>query len=319
MSLFRGRRSGRRNEGYDYWITATELMSAVMLVFVLIALIAMLRARREEDARAEVQRACKEVQESADALMSCYRKLADSELASEALGRKLATCERQNEAIMSSANSCAAWSGKHAAVKAAIEAFLLQAKLPSQGVEAGVVRIDAEVLFATNSAQLKESGKTKLREVIPMYAKVLADPEVSGAVKRVLIVGKSSRIGNDLENMRMSVLRAMSVYEFITKEVAPTTLLPKEFLRMLTPAGRGELDAEGSEDTNLPKDRSVELQIEFNLPDVQVASPSEIRRRQARELECDDRIDNDSDGSSDCTDADCLNSESCGTDKGEPE
>ena len=277
MSLFGRRRAKRGGSGYDYWVTATELMSAVMLVFILLALIAMLRAKDEERALAAFQKDCESLRESIEVLQSCEKARDAAVAARDASQAALRQCEADRDARVSTEQACVRWLNDRDKVNRAVEDFLKKTKFNSE-VTAGVVRIPAEVLFETGSAVLSRDGKRTLRDLIPLYATAIMQASVRDAVKRVLIVGRSSKVGDDFVNMRLSVARAIAVYEFLVRGLPQNVRPVPEFLRLLTPAGRGELDATAGEGIDDPRDRTVDLQIEFNLPDPVSVAPRDLPR-----------------------------------------
>jgi outer membrane protein OmpA-like peptidoglycan-associated protein len=272
MSLFGHKRSSGRSDGYDYWITATELMSAVMLIFLLIGLVALLRAKDEEQeaaaCEAKLAICIEQTTECADAaleLASCRADLAVVTEERDSCEAAREGCRIELDALKSSTQECSKLQSQREEIDRAIRAFLKKMGLDVDGA-AGVVRIDAELLFETGSDLLKDQGRKKLNEIMPAYANAVMQPSVRGAVRRVLIEGHSSRVGGDVFNMRLSALRALAIYEHLRTRLPPFAD-KEEFLELLTPAGRGELDSKGGPDSDLQEDRSVELRIEFNLPD----------------------------------------------------
>jgi outer membrane protein OmpA-like peptidoglycan-associated protein len=272
MSLFGRKRAGSRGDSYDYWVTATELMSAVVLVFILIGMLALLRAKDEEQQSAACEgdlKVCNDKLGNAEQvkaqLAACQLASKESQDALVSCVASLAACQAEKDAILSSNQECSKLQNQRAEIDAAIRAFLKKMGLDVDGA-AGVVRIDAELLFETGSDLLKDQGRKKLDEIMPGYANAVMQPSVRGAVRRVLIEGHSSRVGGDVFNMRLSALRALAIYEHLRTRLPPFAD-KKEFLELLTPAGRGELDSKGGPDSDLQEDRSVELRIEFKLPD----------------------------------------------------
>lgn len=268
MNGLRNKRNGNAGDGYDYWITATELMSAVMLVFILLGLVAMLRAKDEESKRsgadtalAVAKREIAEVRRSAAAdLAQCRSEVGTM----ESCDADLKKCRGDYAALLSTNEACAKLGEKQRKIDDSIRSIAGALGVEME-VSSNSVRLDANLLFPTGSDSLSQEGETALLALIPKYAEVILMSEVKDSVRRVMIEGHSSRLGGDLLNMRLSTTRALRIYEYLTSKLPP---FPEreEFLKLLTPAGRGELDATGGPDSDLPSDRTVELRIEFFVP-----------------------------------------------------
>lgn len=108
--------------------------------------------------------------------------------------------------------------------------------------ETGDISIMDSVLFEQNDYQLKESGKGFLDTFIPIYSSVVfQSPETSHEVVRIVLEGHSSIEGAFDHNMRLSVLRANSVSQYVNE----ITFSNKEqFFGKLLVSGRGSLDAD---------------------------------------------------------------------------
>ena len=282
MSLFGRKRSAGRGEGYDYWITATELMSAVMLIFVLIGLVALLRAKDEEQETAACEgdlKICNDklgnAEVAARELAQCREGSGELKRALDECGVDLASCTQQRESCRQFNEQCSALGDSSRQINEALKSIGGSLDLDVD-TKSNTVRLDANLLFPSGSDSLSDEGKAALIALIPKYSAVILMPEVRGSVRRVMIEGHSSRIGSDLLNMRLSTMRALKIYEFLTAGVPP---FPEReaFLKLLTPAGRGELDAKGSPNSDLPEDRTVELRIEFFLPLPIATLPDPIR------------------------------------------
>lgn len=123
----------------------------------------------------------------------------------------------------------------------------------------GDISITDSVLFERNEFQLKETGKDFLNKFIPIYSDVIfTSPGAGDEVVRVVLEGHSSSEGDFNHNMRLSILRANSVFSFIS-------LMEFEykeyFLDKLLVSGRGAIDSnkEFADDA----DRKVLFRFQF--------------------------------------------------------
>ena len=123
----------------------------------------------------------------------------------------------------------------------------------------GDISILDSVLFEQDDYQLKDSGNAFLDRFIPIYSSVVFQtPETAQEVVRIVLEGHSSVEGEFNHNMRLSVLRANSVsqyvndFEFVNKD---------KFFDKLLVSGRGSLDADKSQINE--SDRKVMFRFQF--------------------------------------------------------
>ena len=127
--------------------------------------------------------------------------------------------------------------------------------------ETGDISIRDSILFEKGSTELKPAGKDFLRQFIPTYSGVIfSKPEFEKEINRVVIEGHTSSDGDDISNLKLSVLRSSSVSKFIFEEIKFPT---KNALReKILAAGRGEVEADKKSDN--PSDRKVIFRLRFS-------------------------------------------------------
>lgn len=127
----------------------------------------------------------------------------------------------------------------------------------------GDVSIPNAILFDEDSAELKPAGKQFLISFIPVYSKVIfSNDEFDQMITRVIIEGHTSSSGTELENMNLSLQRALSVSDYISSLNFSTR---SQFKYKILAAGRGELDANQKIDS--PVDRKVVFRFQMRPPD----------------------------------------------------
>jgi outer membrane protein OmpA-like peptidoglycan-associated protein len=123
----------------------------------------------------------------------------------------------------------------------------------------GDISILDSVLFEQNDYQLKDSGKTFLDTFIPIYSSVVfQSPETAQEVVRIVLEGHSSKEGAFDHNMRLSVLRANSVSQYVNLQNFSNK---DDFFQKLLVSGRGSLDADTSKVNE--SDRKVMFRFQF--------------------------------------------------------
>lgn len=123
----------------------------------------------------------------------------------------------------------------------------------------GDISILDSVLFEKNDYRLKRAGMEFLDTFIPIYSSaVFQSPETASEVVRVAVEGHSSSEGEFDHNMRLSVLRANSVSQYINGLAFDNK---QAFFNKLLVSGRGPLDSE--QDQVSEADRKVMFRFQF--------------------------------------------------------
>lgn len=126
--------------------------------------------------------------------------------------------------------------------------------------ETGDVSIQESILFAKGSTELKPEGKAFLRRFIPVYSSVIfSKPEFDKEISRVVIEGHTSSDGDDKTNLKLSLLRSSSVYNYIFYDMKFSTKAPLS--QKILAAGRGEIESDKKRDN--PGDRKVVFRFQF--------------------------------------------------------
>ena len=130
--------------------------------------------------------------------------------------------------------------------------------------QTGDISITDSILFDLNKSTLNEEGRNFLTRFVPIYSQVLFEKlpsEQSKQVSRIIVEGHTllSPTGQYAPNMQLSLNRAYAVAAFV--ESMPDFSHKDEFLKKLTPVGRGYLD---SKPYNHPEDRKVIFTFQFS-------------------------------------------------------
>jgi outer membrane protein OmpA-like peptidoglycan-associated protein len=285
MRMFGRPEKQKRGDSYDFWISATELMSGVVLMFVLFAVAAMAQSQRATQEAEAVQQRLRDCDQGLQAAVARSEGLAKSlESARASLAAAVAraseseqmaaSCEAAKEALVRQGNECLVLGNARLDVEKRLREFVRTQGLPADA-PAGVLPIPADILFENGSSDLLADGKAVLAVLVPRFAAlVVGDSVLRAAVHRVVVEGHSSKKGSEDFNMRLSTKRALAVDAFLRYELAPFPY-QDQFLALSLPAGRGEMDSTSAIEDD-PRDRRVDLRIEFALPSamVQPAAPT---------------------------------------------
>lgn len=123
----------------------------------------------------------------------------------------------------------------------------------------GEISLSEKLFFDSNKAELSANGKSLLLKFIPLYAEVIfKSDQRAEEVSYIIIEGHASSDGDFDHNMRLSVLRANSVSEFVQGLNFPNK---RRLMAKFIIAGRGSLDAHPTQ--SLADDRNVKFRFQF--------------------------------------------------------
>ena len=125
----------------------------------------------------------------------------------------------------------------------------------------GDISVTDSVLFAQNQAVLTPEGKLMLQKFIPQYSAAIygLDESQRKQIARIAIEGHTSREGIYMYNMTLSLERANAVVQFVND--MPEFKNKAGFLNMLTPVGRGFIEADRVAQA---ADRKVMFRFQFH-------------------------------------------------------
>ncbi|MCR5236990.1 MAG: OmpA family protein, partial [Lachnospiraceae bacterium] len=234
-------RQRRHDEETTYWLSYSDMMAGLLLVFVLIIAFTMLHAQMQYDEKqTELIGKEEELVVQADELekertiVSQQRTTLDEQVKmlnaqEEALaeqGEKIAiqeeTLREQHElldkleAIMSEQQQKLddIIGVRTELVEDLSKEFGNSDLKVSVDETTGGITFDASILFDYNKSVLKPSGKEFLAEFLPRYADVLLSPKYKDNISEILIEGHTDTEGNYLSNLELSQKRALAVAEY---------------------------------------------------------------------------------------------------------
>ena len=135
--------------------------------------------------------------------------------------------------------------------------------------QTGALILDANVMFDYDEAYLTEEGEQALRQVLPIYCKVLLNDDYKQYLAEILIDGYTDTDGDYGYNLELSQQRSLAVAQYLL-DIEDEFLSANEQLELrdyLTVNGHSMsnpiLDAQG----NVDKDASRRVEVKFRLKD----------------------------------------------------
>lgn len=294
-------RKKRKSEdsGFNVWRSYSDMMAGVLLLFVLLMCVTLFQAQKSyNDAMAEQEAKIKLQEEYTAKLLAQQTELdaqgllldeQDKELESkEMLLAQMAKELEEKEALLLAQQvdldektelltTQQARIDKIIGVKAEVVASLQQ-EFANNNVnvnidaQTGALTLDANVMFDVDEAELTEEGERALRQILPIYCKVLLQESHLPYLAEIIIDGYTDTDGNYGYNLYLSQQRSLAVAQFLIDN-------QWEFLnegeianleQYLTVNGHSEaspiLDANGEVD----KAASRRVEVKFRLKDDQM-------------------------------------------------
>ena len=290
------RRRRKHDEETTYWLSYSDMMAGLLLVFVLIIAFTMLHAQMQYDEKqTELIGKEKELVVQADELekertiVSQQKTTLDEQAKmlnaqEEALaeqGEKIAiqeeTLREQHElldkleAIMSEQQQkLDDIIGVRADLVEDLSKEFNNSDLKvSVDETTGAITFDASILFDYNKSVLKPSGKEFLADFLPRYADVLLSPKYKDNISEILIEGHTDTEGNYISNLELSQKRALAVAEYCLSDnskILNETQL-EEMRSLISATGRSYSNPIYDENGEIDMAASRRVEFLFRLTD----------------------------------------------------
>ncbi len=250
-------KSKRRNrEAYaenSYWQSYSDMMAALLLIFILIIAITLAVYRQKntdlQRSEHELGLARQEVEDAQKLLFNAQQELEAAKLDLEnyrveieksnqelefslaqlqqAYDEAALTKDELNNAYLEIANARQELTstqqelenivGIRTDIIGALQSAFNNSSM-SVDIQTGSITFASDVLFSFNSAALTAQSKVTLREVIPTYLDVLLQDRFRDYIAEIIIEGHTDTDGDYASNMKLSYQRAYSVAEFCIDE-----------------------------------------------------------------------------------------------------
>lgn len=276
-------RNNRKNRAVfqeqSYWQSYSDMMAALLLIFVLIIAITLSiykqkttdleQTRIELDSakedldkyREEIALSNQELEASLASLQEAYAvsemtqaELADAYLAIDSARAELAATKSELQDIV----------GIRTDIIGELQNTFQDSSMKVDP-QTGSITFSSDVLFRYNSATLTADSKNTLKSIIPMYLDVLLQESYRPYIAEIIIEGHTDTDGTYQSNMKLSYNRANAVADFCQD---PKNGLTKEKIeqlqKLLTVNGRSYSDPVYQENTsqvNMPASRRVEIKF----------------------------------------------------------
>lgn len=235
------------NEKLSFWQSYSDMMAALLLVFVLLISYTLLESKMSYESKE------KELQQQQQELEK------QRELANEQKEIMLEQQEKINGLI----------GVKSSIIKSLSDEFSTSDLKVVIDQGTGAITFDSSVLFDFNEYKLKGSGTKFLDEFLPRYLKTLLNGENRGYVAEIIIEGHTDTNGDYMSNLELSQKRAFSVSSYCLAE--ENQFMKKGDMdlirKMLTANGKSWSSPVYNEDGTVNMDQSRRVEFKFRLKD----------------------------------------------------
>ena len=295
------RRAGRGSTGGGAsWISYSDMMAALLLIFVLILTYSLyqyftmletktreleeqqnlllsqqvlLNSKEEELNSLQISLTTKqeELDEANARLLSREELLALLQSQLEEKGKELTLAtsrlEEQQVALAAQARRLDDLVGVRTNIIRDLSSSLTAANLKAKVDANGSIVLDSAVFFETAKSDIKEEGKALLDRFIPVYLNVLLSEEYADFLGEIVIEGHTDSTGTYDGNLRLSQQRALQVALYVLNMPGLTAQQKALLQQILTATGKSWADliydANGMEDA----EASRRVEFKFSLKD----------------------------------------------------
>ncbi len=234
---------------HSYWQSYSDMMAALLLIFILIIAITLAVYKRKttdleqsqhnlglaqqelEEAQLELQNAQQELenakldlensrveieksnQELASSLAQLQQAYAAAALTQDELNKAYLEIENARNELTSTQQELENIVGIRTDIIGALQTAFNNSEM-SVDTQTGSITFSSDVLFRYNSSTLLTQSQQTLKEVIPTYLDVLLQDRFRGYIAEIIIEGHTDTDGGYMGNMELSYQRAYSVAKF---------------------------------------------------------------------------------------------------------
>lgn len=295
------RRAGRGSTGGGAsWISYSDMMAALLLIFVLILTYslyqyfsmletktreleeqqrillnqqALLNTKEEELGALQVSLSLKqeELDEANARLLTREELLAllQAQLDEKELALSTATArlEEQQIALATQARRLDELVGVRTNIVRDLSSALTAADLKATVDANGSIVLDSSVFFETAKSDIKEEGKALLDRFVPVYLNVLLSGDYSEYLGEIIIEGHTDSTGTYENNLRLSQQRALQVALYVLNMPGLASQQKMLLQQIMTATGKSWADLVYDQYGNEDAEASRRVEFKFSLKD----------------------------------------------------
>ena len=268
--------------GFNVWRSYSDMMAGVLLLFVLIMCVTLFQAQKsyneslqERDEKIAMQEQyTQELLDKQNAIDEKNETLQNQDEQLKSQDEQLAEQQKQLEALAAQLKDQQAQIDQIIGVKAdVIEALKNEFSKNNINVDidaqTGALTLEASVMFDYDQAELTDSGKQALEQILPIYCKVLLQDDYKDYLAEIIIDGYTDTDGDYSYNLQLSQQRSLAVAQYLI-DIQGNFLndeQSQELEKYLTVNGHSMANPVLDADGNVDKDASRRVEVKFRLKD----------------------------------------------------
>lgn len=245
MKRTRKKRNGKK---IDYWQSYSDMMAALLLVFILIMFAVVQKMQNQQDELVAKQQTIEK------------QRITIKQLGGESGddAQKLQEMEEKVSKII----------GVKAEIIEDLKKELKNVDLEIDG-QTGAIQFNSEILFDKNKSTLKQSGKKELDQFLKGYFKVLLDDKFRDNIAEIIVEGHTDTDGSYNYNLELSQKRALSVSKYClnSRELDLEDDQKKQLRKIMTANGRSYSNPIMRADGSVDMSKSRRVVFQFRLKD----------------------------------------------------
>lgn len=266
-------------QDHSYWQSYSDMMAALLLIFVLIIAITLAIYKQKttdlDQTRIELNSAKEDLdkyreeialsnQELEDSLTRLQEAYAFSEMTQAELADAYLEIDNAKAELSATKSELQDIVGIRTDIIGELQ-NTFQNSTMKVDPQTGSITFSSDVLFRYNSSTLTADSKNTLKAIIPMYLDVLLQDTYRSYIAEIIIEGHTDTDGTYQSNMKLSYNRANAVASFCQDPKNGLTQEKIEQLqKLLTVNGRSYSDPvyqENTAEVNMPASRRVEIKF----------------------------------------------------------
>ncbi len=270
------RRKRKSNEEEtSYWLSYSDMMAALLLVFVLIISFTMLQSKRQYEQKERELLSQQNVIGEQKKEMESQKGIMDKQKAQlneqkKEMESQEAVVNQQKEQMASQQAQLDKIIGvKSDLISALRDEFDGSDLSVSVDSQTGAITFDASVLFDKGKYEIKEEGKKFLDQFLPRYFSVLLKNDFHQYVSEIIIEGHTDTTADYLYNLELSQQRALSVAKYCLDEKSSSISKDQieQLQKIMTANGRSFSNPVYNTNGSIDMDASRRVEFKFRLKD----------------------------------------------------
>ena len=271
---------------HSYWQSYSDMMAALLLIFILLIAITLTIYRQKTNdldrTRLELDTAQSKLDETIEDLENSNEELASSlaqlqqayeqaALTQEELNNAYLEIENARQELTTTKQELKDIVGIRTDIIGALQSAFSNSTMKVDA-QTGSITFSSDVLFRYNSASLTADSRETLKNIIPMYLDVLLQDQFRDYIAEIIIEGHTDTDGSYQSNMELSYARANAVADFcLDKRNGLSEAKTEQLQKLLTVNGKSwsnpvyQQDSAGNPTEKVDMSASRRVEIKFRL------------------------------------------------------